>query len=86
MDIEVTPRAASAFRRLPNTVKARVTSAIDQLKDNPFPKDTKHLGIWKDKSAYRIRVGQYRIIYTVRMQLGDILILAIDKRIRVYQR
>jgi len=42
---------------------ARILDAIESLMDNPFPSQSKKL---KDsESSYRLRIGDYRVIYQV---------------------
>jgi mRNA interferase RelE/StbE len=51
------------FKKLPKSVLRRVTERIELLAANPFPH-----GVSKISGAehlYRIRVGVYRIIYSI---------------------
>ncbi len=61
--------AAKEFRSLPNAVKQRVANALDLLKLEPRPSGIKKL---QDSNLYRIRVGDYRIVYEI--DEGDRLI------------
>ena len=69
------------FRRLPNSVRARVRQRVIELAENPY------LGIrlvgelsayWKD------RVGKYRIIYRIDETKKTVIMYDIDLRKRVY--
>ena len=72
--------AAKAFQRLPETVKQRIEEAIETLRINPF--------IGKDicklkgdlAGLYRLKVGDYRVIYHVDEERKVITIEAIGTR------
>ena len=71
------------FRRLPKSVVERVMKRIEKLKDEPFPH-----GIEKLEGAerlYRVRVGDYRIVYEVDTQVQQIMILYVRHRREVYR-
>ena len=60
----------------------RMEKRIVELAGNPRPRGAeKFLG---RKNIYRIRVGGYRILYSLKP--GILLIVTIDKRSRVYKR
>jgi mRNA interferase RelE/StbE len=61
--VDFRPSAEKDLKRLPSTVQRRVIDAIWRLADNPRPAGCRKLAGGKD--AYRIRVGDYRVIYTV---------------------
>ena len=61
----------------------RLMKKIKELAVNPFPPDVKRVVGRKDKS-FRVRVGDYRIIYLVYPDKNVILIADIDKRPRIY--
>ncbi len=80
--IEVVPSARKALARLPLPMRRRVQVAIDQLADNPFPAGVKKL---QGEDAYRIRVGDYRVIYEVQHGRLTILVIRIGHRREVYR-
>jgi len=61
----------------------RLMEKIKELAINPFPPDVKRVVGRKDK-CFRVRVGDYRIIYLVHPDKNEILIADIDKRSRIY--
>lgn len=61
--VEFRPSAEKDLERLPSTMRSRVIAAIWRLADQPRPTGCRKLVGAKD--AYRIRVSDYRIIYTV---------------------
>lgn len=70
------------LNKLPKADKARVNAAIELLKLNPIPPAAKKL---RDRPGYRIRVGNYRIIYHFEKTEIQILILKISHRKNAYQ-
>jgi addiction module toxin, RelE/StbE family len=59
--------AESAFKqlvKLPKNDNRRIQKAIDQLSENPRPSGVKKLK-GSSENLYRVRVGDYRIIYAV---------------------
>jgi mRNA interferase RelE/StbE len=51
------------LRRLPPAAVERIIAAVDQLADNPFPAGVVKLS--GSECAYRIRVGDYRVVFEV---------------------
>jgi mRNA interferase RelE/StbE len=55
------------FRALPKGVILRVFRRVIDLQDNPFPPQSKKLA--GSTIMYRVRVGDYRIVYEVDAQV-----------------
>lgn len=66
--------AEKELRRLDTKVQTRVLNAVEPLAKNPRPDGCKKLQ--GGANAYRIRVGDYRVIYTVD---DAVLIVAIER-------
>ena len=66
--------AEKDLHRLDATVQRRVIKAVEGLADTPRPSGCKKLQGSDD--TYRIRVGDYRVIYSVD---DSILIVAIER-------
>ena len=60
--VEFRPAALRALRKLDSDTAARVRGAITLLSREPRPPGTRKLS---GRDAYRVRVGNYRIIYTI---------------------
>ena len=56
---------------------------IIQLSEEPRPSGYKKL---QGRAAYRIRVGQYRVIYEVKDQIMQVLVIAIGSRKDIYRK
>jgi mRNA interferase RelE/StbE len=61
--VEIESRAERVFRGLSIAVRKRVGAAIRGLGDNPRPHGC--LKLKGEENAWRIRVGDYRIIYEI---------------------
>jgi mRNA interferase RelE/StbE len=67
------------MRRLPRDVRQRIDKAILGLTEDPRPAGCKSV---KDapRGTYRVRVGAYRLIYTVLDAEGVIVVARVRKR------
>ncbi len=61
----------------------RIDEKILNLKENPFPRNSKKLFLYE---CYRMRAGDYRILYTVNQEKCVITILDIDNRKDIYKK
>jgi mRNA interferase RelE/StbE len=71
------------FRRLHGRVRDRVQKAIDDLAIEPRPPGAAKLAGRED---YRVRVGDYRIVYAVDDEQRLVLVARIAHRREVYRR
>ena len=82
-EIRLAASAATFLRKLPLAIRERIGRAIDGLADNPFPSGMRKLK--GEEHTYRIRVGDYRVIYDVVHEAVVVLILRIGHRKDVYR-
>ena len=61
--VEIARRAVKSIAGLPHNDQRRVRAAIDLLADEPRPPNC--VAIAGEESVYRVRVGDYRILYEV---------------------
>jgi mRNA interferase RelE/StbE len=61
--IEWKPSAVRELKRLDGVVAGRIIRAVDSLAVIPFPPGARRLR--GSRQSYRIRVGDYRVIYEV---------------------
>jgi len=82
-EVRLHPEAVRAFRRLRGPVRDRIEAAIDGLAADPRPpRATKLAG----RDDFRIRVGDYRIVYAVDDAERLVLVARIAHRREVYRR
>jgi len=72
------------LRKLPKSVISRVVEAIENLKENPYPKQSKKLRA--TERTYRLRVGDYRVIYQVDEERKQVIIYHVRHRENVYEK
>lgn len=80
--VEVQQPAEKELVGLPSQVRKRIARALRALKDNPFPHGVKKL---KARDGYRIRVGDYRILFRVDRDARIVWVGAIGHRKDVYR-
>ena len=61
--VEFTTAAARQAKKLPRPARDRILDAIEDLQDDPRPHGAKKLV--GEQTAWRIRIGDYRVIYDV---------------------
>ena len=81
---EISGTAHHQLRKLSVINQRRVNNAIGQLSNNPRPFGVKKLKGEDGKDIYRIRVGNYRILYRVDDSTRLISIYRIMPRENVY--
>jgi mRNA interferase RelE/StbE len=78
------PAALRALRKLDRQIAERIRVATEALRDDPRPSGAKMLtgshGLW------RIRIGDYRVVYTVDDQRRVVRVAAAGHRRDVYTR
>jgi mRNA interferase RelE/StbE len=68
--------------RLSDDVAARVLVRLAGLETNPRPPDVKKL---KGREAWRIRVGDYRVIYEIRDRVLQVIVITVGHRREIYR-
>ena len=85
--IELTPAVEKTLLKLAKkdrSVMLRIDRAILSLSDDPTPPNSKHLA-GDMPNLYRLRVGDYRIIYQVDGDKLIILVVHVGHRREVYR-
>ncbi|WP_029068417.1 type II toxin-antitoxin system RelE family toxin [Jonesia quinghaiensis] len=82
--IQFTSAAARQVKKLPHSVRARILDAIERLEENPRPHGSQKLV--GEATAWRIRVGDYRVIYDVFDGELIVSIVRAAHRREVYER
>lgn len=80
--VELSSRADRQFRKFPAQVRDRLQKHIDALAENPRPHGVRKLE--GDENAYRIRVGDYRILYEIHDQVLVVIVLKVADRKEAY--
>jgi len=81
--VELAPPAARQLRKLDPQVRRRIQAALELLTDEPRPPAaTRLVG---GSGQWRVRTGDYRIVYEIEGDRLLILVLRIGHRHEIYQ-
>jgi len=81
--VELKQSARKELERLPNAIIARIVAKLESLEENPRPAGCKKLKGGDDE--YRVRVGEYRIVYLIDDRKVIVTITRIRHRRDVYE-
>jgi mRNA interferase RelE/StbE len=81
--IRILPAAEKSLSKLPKKMQLRIQGAITILASNPLPPVAKKL-VGRDN--YRLRVSDYRIVYSIHENILTIKIISIGHRREIYKR
>jgi mRNA interferase RelE/StbE len=81
--VEIDDKAAREIRALPRDLQRRVVSKIDSLADNPRPAGCVKLSGLHD--LWRVRVGDWRVVYRVQDRVMIVEVLRVAHRREVYR-
>lgn len=81
--VEITGSAERQLRKLSRSNQLRVARALVGLATEPFPTQSRKVAGTQD--VWRIRVGSYRILYSVDNDRVVVIILKIGHRRDVYR-
>jgi mRNA interferase RelE/StbE len=76
-------RAQKEILRLPSEITGRVAAAIDGLMTEPRPPNCKKLS--GSRSQWRLRAGDYRILYEIDDRNKQVRVYAVGHRREVYR-
>lgn len=81
--IRVKPQAEKSLAKIPHPHRRRIAKVIDALVRTPRPGGCKKLVGADD--AYRIRVGDYRIVYEIVDKILTVYIIRVAHRKDIYR-
>ncbi len=74
--------AEKELAALPAQTKERIDQRLLKLESDPRPRGVKKL---QGQESYRLRVGDYRVLYTVDDQARQVMVYAVGHRRDVYR-
>jgi mRNA interferase RelE/StbE len=80
--VELAPLAQRQLKKLERESQRRLIGRLETLSSNPRPSGVKKLT--DENNLYRIRIGEYRVIYQIRDRELIVLIVKIGHRSEVY--
>ncbi len=81
-ELEIKRSAEREMERLPPAIHRRISEAILDLESNPRPTGSRKLQAGK---GLRLRVGDYRVLYTVDDDRGRVIICSVAHRREAYR-
>ncbi len=76
------PKTREFLQKCDAAISERIVKKVDSIKDDPIP----HLGYFPNLKAFKLRVGDWRILMDVDQKNKIMEILLIDHRGRIYKR
>ena len=81
--VELRPAAVRALKRIDHQDRDRIRGAIALLGEDPRPPGAKAL---QGRPGLRVRIGDYRVIYTVDDNVLIVAVITLGHRRDVYDR
>jgi len=82
-NVQIAAGALREIKALPTEARKAVGVAIDKLAGDPRPVGVKKIADVPD--CYRVRSGDYRIVYTLRDKILSISVVTVGHRSEVYK-
>jgi len=82
--VAIRKQALKEMDRLPTKTSRQISKAIDQLAENPRPHGCKKLK-GEHEYMWRIRVGDYRVLYIIEDQIKIVEVRKIGHRKDIYE-
>lgn len=79
--VVVTDKVRKIILKLPHLIASKIEKGLLELEENPRPAGCKKL---KGRSGYRIRVGDYRVIYEIEDKVLRVIVIDIGNRKDIY--
>jgi mRNA interferase RelE/StbE len=83
-EVHVEKTAESDLKRLPTTIFHRIIPQIRNLAENPRPSGCHKLT--GSKNDWRIRIGDYRVLYEIDEKAKAVRIMRVRHRREAYRR
>jgi mRNA interferase RelE/StbE len=68
---------------IPKAEALKIVRRIESLSDNPFPEGAIRL---KGREEWRIRQGDYRILYVVKREIITVFVIKVGHRREIYRK
>ncbi len=82
--VEIAPAVLRQLRKMDPPARRRVQAAVELLREQPRPSGAKKLV--GGQGEWRVRTGDYRIVYEVHDGVLLVLVLAVGHRRDIYRR
>jgi mRNA interferase RelE/StbE len=76
-EVRLQSAAQKELNAIPDEDYRKIAEAISGLEENPYPRKVKKL---KGSELWRVRVGNYRIVYVIDKAAGSVIIVRVARR------
>ncbi len=83
--VEFSKKALKAFLKLPETIQGNITKKIYLLADDPYANNNNVKKLQGTENCYRLRVGDYRVLYIILNKKIVIEVINIAHRREAYR-
>ena len=83
--VEFTKSSRKEFERLPAKLRLKIAEALRVLSQNPYSELLKIKKLKGADALYRIRLGDYRVVYNIRDERLVVIVIKIGHRGQVYR-
>jgi mRNA interferase RelE/StbE len=83
-EVEVAPKVWDSLKRVPQRIVEQIVKRMDALGEDPRPANCEKMQGMAD--TYRVRQGDFRIVYTISDVIRVVRVVRIGNRRDVYRR
>jgi mRNA interferase RelE/StbE len=83
--IEFATKAAKSYFKLPIDIKKQIDIKLTRIAENPYEKYNNVTPLVDMRGCYRLRVGDWRVIYEIINQTLTIYVLKFGQRKEIYR-
>jgi mRNA interferase RelE/StbE len=80
--VRIEKQASKALEKLDTVTQNRIVEVIRSLADNPRPPGSRKM---KNREGWRVRIGDYRVIYGINDERSVVSVAKIGHRREVYR-
>lgn len=84
--VEFVRSARKEFEKLPARIRERVLEALTLLSLNPYSELLKVKKMKSTADLFRIRIGDYRVVYEIRTVKLVVIVIKIGHRSEIYRK
>jgi len=82
MDLLITKKATKELDKIPDSLAKKIVDHLLLLQKNPYPTNSKKL---QGKNIFRLRIGSFRVLYSINKSKKQITILRVADRKTIYR-
>lgn len=83
-EIEISESAEKSLEKIPKKDRLKIIEKIDALELDPMPLGSLKLKGSKE-ALYRIRLGDYRVVYSIKKEILVVLVVEVGHRKEIYR-